>query len=380
MRILHTSDWHLGKRLQNKNRLCEQKEVLAEITDIVIDEKVDVVLVAGDVFDTFVPPSEAEELFYESVLAISKYATVIVIAGNHDDATRLSAPIGLAKASGILLCGDENLVGYYSNVNGVIVEGGDGFVRVSKNGETLNLGLLSFPTTGKLLDMAGEVDFCEYVSQKAQKSASAFVDGQINMFISHLFVMGGESFVTDERELGGTKLLPRQILQLNKCSYIGLGHVHKPLTLSKEHNIYYSGSLLRYSFDDTSDKRVILFESDGKKESVTSIPLKSGKKLLKITVNSVAEALQALDDNANDYVYIVYDSVQPITPKDMATMKRSEAYCGINVVKKRETSERERKGKSDKELFEMFYEQKRNEKPSEEIVEMFLRAVNNEEI
>ena len=190
--------------------------MLAELTDIVIDEKVDVVLVAGDVFDTFVPPSEAEELFYESVLAISKYATVIVIAGNHDDATRLSAPIGLAKASGILLCGDENLVGYYSNVNGVIVEGGDGFVRVSKNGETLNLGLLSFPTTGKLLDMAGEVDFCEYVSQKAQKSASAFVDGQINMFISHLFVMGGESFLTDERELGGTKLLPRQILQLNK--------------------------------------------------------------------------------------------------------------------------------------------------------------------
>ncbi|MBR6773825.1 MAG: hypothetical protein IKM16_04070 [Clostridia bacterium] len=90
--------------------------------------------------------------------------------------------------------------------------------------------------------------------------------------------------------------------------------------------------------------------------------------------------MQALEDNANDYVYIVYDSVQPITPKDMATMKKSEAYCGINVVKKRETSERERKGKSDKELFEMFYEQKRNEKPSEEIVEMFLRAVNNEEI
>ena len=380
MRILHTSDWHLGKRLQGKSRLCEQKDALDEITNVVVNEKVDVVLVAGDVFDTFVPPSEAEELFYDAILGLSRHATVIVIAGNHDDATRLSAPSGLAKASGILLCGDENLVGYYSNVNGVSIEGGDGYVKVTKNGETLNLGLLSFPTTGKLLDMAGEVDFCEYVSQKAKRSASSFVDGQINMFMSHLFVMGGENFVTDERELGGTKLIPRQILQLNKCSYVALGHVHKPLTLSKEHNIHYSGSLLRYSFDDTSDKRVILFESDGKENKVTSIALTSGKKLLKLTVDSVEKAMEVLEENKNDYVWITYDSVSPLTAKDMAGMRKTDAYCGITVVKRQTKSESERKGKTDRQLFEMFYEQKKNEKPSEEIVEMFLRAIAGEEI
>jgi hypothetical protein len=123
-----------------------------------------------------------------------------------------------------------------------------------------------------------------------------------------------------------------------------------------------------------------LFESDGKENKVKSIALTSGKKLLKLTVDSVEKAMEVLEENKDDYVWITYDSISPLTAKDMAGMRKTDAYCGITVVKRQTKSESERKGKTDRQLFEMFYEQKKNEKPSEEIVEMFLRAIAGEEI
>ena len=107
MKLLHTSDWHLGKRLYGKSRIDEQREVLAEIAEIAARENIDVLLLAGDVFDTFVPVAEAEELFYETLTALAKTCVPIAIAGNHDDAERLTAPRDLARVSGVILAGDD---------------------------------------------------------------------------------------------------------------------------------------------------------------------------------------------------------------------------------------------------------------------------------
>ena len=114
MKILHTSDWHLGKRTASRSRLDEQRAALAEIAEIAEEEKADVILVAGDVFDTFVPPAEAEELFYSAVVELTKTALVVAVAGNHDDARRLNAPAYLAGASGIALC-DDDMTGFKMN-------------------------------------------------------------------------------------------------------------------------------------------------------------------------------------------------------------------------------------------------------------------------
>ena len=92
MKILHTSDWHIGKRLMDRERLPEQREALEELVRICEDEQADVVLVAGDVFDTFMPSAEAEEVFFHAVkrLAGARRA-VVLISGNHDDGVRLAA-------------------------------------------------------------------------------------------------------------------------------------------------------------------------------------------------------------------------------------------------------------------------------------------------
>ena len=92
MRILHTSDWHIGKRIAGRERLEEQRAILSEIADLCESERIELVLIAGDVFDTFLPSAEAEDLFYAAVkkIAAGKRA-VVAISGNHDDNVRLTA-------------------------------------------------------------------------------------------------------------------------------------------------------------------------------------------------------------------------------------------------------------------------------------------------
>ena len=110
MKILHTADWHLGKRLNTISRLEEQREVLNEICEIAEREAVDVVIVAGDLFDNFNPSSEATELLYSTLHCLSDNGkrAIVAIAGNHDSPERVEVPDALARACGIIFAGYPN--------------------------------------------------------------------------------------------------------------------------------------------------------------------------------------------------------------------------------------------------------------------------------
>src|SRR5690606_22992465 len=107
MRILHTGDWHLGKRLDNFSRLEEQREVLSEICTLADQQQADVIIIAGDLFDNFNPAVEAVELLYRTLRVLSDNGRrpVIAIAGNHDSADRIDAPDIIARECGILFVG-----------------------------------------------------------------------------------------------------------------------------------------------------------------------------------------------------------------------------------------------------------------------------------
>ena len=381
MKLLHTSDWHLGKRLYGKSRLAEQREVLDEIAEICKREKIDVMLLAGDVFDTFVPVAEAEELFYETLTRLSAFCVPVVIAGNHDDAERLNAPRELARINGIVLAGGEarKTSGVYGG-KPTEIETGDGFVRITRGGETLNLALVPYPTAAKLMDIAGAEDYSSAVSRELCAAQECFTDGGINVTMSHLFVTG--SPVTDERDLGGTKQLPKELLGAENCVYTALGHIHKPMTVSKSNNAYYSGSILPYSFDETTEKRVIVADTDGKKTDVKSVPLSPVKRLYKVVAESEEQILEGLDSHADGYVYIEYSSPRPLSPGTASAMKKHPAFCYFEA-KPREAAEEtveRRSDKSDRELFEAFYEAKRRVKPTAELTDIFLKAVSGEEL
>ena len=153
MRILHTSDWHIGKRLAGKERLEEQRAVLDEIAEICARERVELVLVAGDVFDTFLPSAEAEDLFYRAVRRITaEERCLLAISGNHDDPVRLSAATALSEELGIYIYGSverspKPFAGKYVRA----VEAGPAHIIFENNaGERAFVHVLPYPNEARL--------------------------------------------------------------------------------------------------------------------------------------------------------------------------------------------------------------------------------------
>ena len=112
MKILHTADWHLGKRLDRFSRIEEQRAVMEEIVQIANDQKVDMVIVAGDLFDNFTPNTDAVELFYKTLkqLSCEGKRPIVAISGNHDSPKLIDAPDPLARECGIFLIGYPNAI------------------------------------------------------------------------------------------------------------------------------------------------------------------------------------------------------------------------------------------------------------------------------
>ncbi|MFY9150770.1 MAG: exonuclease subunit SbcD, partial [Prolixibacteraceae bacterium] len=149
MKILHTSDWHLGKRLEDFPRMEEQQAVLKEICEIADREQVDAILIAGDLFDTFNPPTEAVELFYRTLkqLACDGKRAVIAIAGNHDSPDRIEAPDPLARECGIIFAGYPNSeIPLFKLESGLkVLKSNQGFVELKLPGTDVPLRILLTP-------------------------------------------------------------------------------------------------------------------------------------------------------------------------------------------------------------------------------------------
>jgi len=156
MRIVHTSDWHLGKTLEGFSRVPEQKEFIEELHQIVVDQNAHMVLIAGDVYDVFNPSAEAEDLFYYALekLADNGRRAVVVIAGNHDNPERIAAPEYLARHHGITLIGfPKDTVSLGGPRHGVQrTASGPGWVRLQVPGcdHEATLITLAYPSETRL--------------------------------------------------------------------------------------------------------------------------------------------------------------------------------------------------------------------------------------
>ena len=162
MRILHTADWHLGRSLEQNSRLDEQSAVMDELLLICRDQAIDLILVAGDVFDTYNPSAAAEQLFYESVerLSDSGRRMIVVIAGNHDNPERLCAAAPLAWRHGIILLGNpaDNpsiLLDHQGPAAGRLLTAGPGFLSLipGHSDELASIVTLPFPSEARLQAM-----------------------------------------------------------------------------------------------------------------------------------------------------------------------------------------------------------------------------------
>jgi exonuclease SbcD len=205
MKILHTADWHLGKRLDMFSRLEEQREVLAEIVEIADKEDVDAVIVAGDLFDNFNPSSEATELLYSTLHRLSNNGTraVIAIAGNHDSPERIEVPDALARACGIIFVGYPNAyLRPFTTDGGIeVLHVDNGYIELAlpKQQTPLRLILTPYANEVRLKTYLGVEDtedsLRQHLAQHWKQLADQYFDEKgINFLVTHLFMMknGGE--------------------------------------------------------------------------------------------------------------------------------------------------------------------------------------------
>lgn len=383
MRILHTSDWHIGKRLMGRERLLEQAQALDEIAQICEQQHIELVLLAGDVFDVYTPSAEAEELFFKKIRAIAgQDRAVLIISGNHDDGVRLSAAAPLAEELGIYIVGNARAPLPLSSDRKIRpTASGKGYaIFENERGEKAFISTLPYPNEARFKEEKSDLPYVEQMQKWIQEGESGNADKLPSVFMAHIFVAGGAVSESErEIDLGGARAIP--IDALPKSDYVALGHLHKKQHMGKGH-AYYSGSLLQYSFDESADKGVKIFDlTTNGVENLSDIPLLSGRKLIRLEESSPLRAVELLQRYPNELVELTLNLTEPLTSADNALLAECENLVSL-ICQVQSTAEIEfesRKGFSDKKLFEEFYRSQYGELPKDELTELFLSVLAEDE-
>lgn len=250
MRILHTSDWHIGRTFHGTDLLADQAAALSAIADLVAERTVDVVVVPGDIYDRAVPSADAVLVCNRGLEAIRAAGAVIVAtSGNHDSPARLGAGSAFAAAGGLHLMTRVSEVG-----TPVLLE--DRFGPVAFYG----IPYLEPETTRGELDIPGARSHAE-VLEAAMSRVTADLeqrrssgDAVRSVVLAHAFVVGGEATGSERSiSVGGVETAPASAF--DGVDYVALGHLHSPQTLTDR--VRYSGSPLPYSFGERSHRKAV---------------------------------------------------------------------------------------------------------------------------
>ncbi len=378
MKFLHTADWHLGVKTNGRDRLDEQRRVLDEIESIVNYENVDCVIIAGDIFNTASPSAEAEELFFESIQKLSSNGDrfVFVLAGNHDDPTRLSAGLPLSSKHNIALVSSlEKLKESSFNKNAIVklIETGKGHLKIKKNEEIVTIAYLPYPNEVRISEKVDGETYAEKVKGWAEIGASAFSDDTFNIFVSHLFMVGSK-IAEGTVKVGDIMAVPSNMIP--KADYTALGHIHTAQSVGD--NAYYSGAITNLTIGE-KNLGVTVFETEqGKIISKEHIKLKNIARYEKVSVSSIEEAEEKLVEfDDSDIVELEIVQSEPLSASSLKTLRKNFA-CISNVSLVKTAGDRnaiqaqKRKFLSDEELFKQFYLAVRGSEPSEELVKMYI--------
>ncbi|WP_372474331.1 exonuclease SbcCD subunit D [Capnocytophaga sp. ARDL2] len=396
MKLLHTADWHLGKRLDRFSRIEEQKAVLNEIICIANRESVDMVVVAGDLFDSFNPPAEAIELFFETLIQLSDHGNrpVIAIAGNHDAPAFINAPNALAKINGIILTGFPlDRIAPYKAKGFEILQSDKGFVE-------LKINSIDFPVRVALTPFANEWRLKSYMGEDReqalndalknhwQKIATNYCDNQgVNLLVTHLYMNKRNTPLLDEPDgekplkIGTADLIYTDAIP-TEFQYVALGHLHNFNDIGTENcPIVYASSPLCYSFSEAGQQKAVAIVElfPNKKTVVNRLPLSSGYQLHRPTFNDIENAVQFLENHKNTYVELTFCSDEFIKNEDKKRLFAAHdkiVYLIPQIVKKGKKNNQEHHNinlnKSEWELFVDYFKLKNNnQEPNEDIKNLF---------
>jgi exonuclease SbcD len=252
MRVLHTSDWHVGRMFHGRDLLADQEAVLGGMADLVEDERVDVVVVSGDLYDRAVPSGEAVSACTRILDRIrAAGARLVITPGNHDSAPRLGAFAPFAAAGGLHLrtaVAELDRPVLLEDTHGPVALYGIPYLEPEPARHSLGI------------DAAGHAGVLTEAMRRVRADLAGRGDGVRSVVLAHAFVTGGAPSASERTiSVGGVEQVPSAVF--DGVDYVALGHLHGPQRLAE--HLRYSGSPLAYSFSEARHhKSVWLVELD----------------------------------------------------------------------------------------------------------------------
>ena len=370
MKFAHISDLHLGKRIHQFSMIEEQKYILEKIVEIVKEEKVDAILLAGDIYDKIYPSAEAVALFDSFLVSLVREdIKVFVISGNHDSPERIAFLGELTKKAGV----------YLSQVyNGTIEP-----VHVEDEFGQVHVYLLPFikPVHVRHFypeeDMNNYTDAMEVVIRKMELNTK-----ERNVLVAHQFVTGAQRSDSEEISVGGLDHVETGVFE--DFDYVALGHIHRPQNMGSA-KVRYSGTPLKYSFSEWQDKKsvtIVELQEKGTMD-IKEIPLKPQNDMVKIrgTFLEVMNPLNYPEADSNSYLHVtlldeldVPDAFHRLTAVYPNLMQME--YDNLRTRERREMQVRKEVAKvSPLDIFSGLYETMNNQPLSEVQQEYLLEKI-----
>lgn len=371
MKIMHLSDLHIGKKVNEYSMLQDQIYILKEILQIIDDEKVETVIIAGDVYDRSLPPNEALELFDEFLYQLSgRNANVFVISGNHDSPERISYGGRMMTENKIFLSPV-----YDGNVKPITLNDDYGEV---------NFYLLPFVRPADIRRYFPDENIENYTDAVKVAIDNMNVDfSERNILVTHQFVTGAELSESEDIIVGGTDNVSDEVF--DGFDYVALGHIHREQTVGKD-NIRYCGTPLKYSFSEAKNiKSVTILDFNDKGNiEYSKIPLTPFRDMREIRGTYYELTLKSSYESTNteDYLHItltdeedIPDAIgklRSIYPNIMKLDYDNLRTRGSGTVDAIENIE----SKSPFELFAELFKQQNNQDMSEEQEEIMRNLID----
>jgi exonuclease SbcD len=294
VKILHTSDWHVGRRIEGRDRSEEHRSVLAELVAIAAGAEVQLVVVAGDVFDTSAPTPGAEHIVWRGLLDLAEVAPVVVIAGNHDNPARLAAVSPLLEMGRIIACSEPS------------PPGRGGVAHYEDLG--IKIALLPFVSQRGVVRaeqiMGSDPDqHAGAYEERIKRLIGALTDGMttetVNLLAGHLTVHGAQEGGGERQAHIFGYAVPASVFP-GHLSHVALGHLHRQQKLAHGGSVWYSGSPLQLDFGEVDDRKgaLLIEAAPGLPSKVTTVPLTSGRRL--VTLRGTLEQVVARADEVLD--------------------------------------------------------------------------------
>ncbi|MNB84468.1 Nuclease SbcCD subunit D [compost metagenome] len=384
MRILHTGDWHLGRTLEGRSRQKEQEQFIDELVDIADSEQADLIMMAGDVYDSVNPPAAAEQLFYDAAARLTAGGRpLVVISGNHDQPERVASVSPLVRRQGITLVGmptSEPVT-----------------VHAVRTGETAKIAALPYPSEARLGELlAGEsgedelrLAYSARVGRLMQLLGREFTPQTVNLAMSHIYVLGGvESDSERPIQVGGAYTVDPSALSCG-AQYTALGHLHRAQRVKGDGMIRYSGSPLAYSFSEAGQaKSVTMVDvAPGGEPEFKEIYLSCGRPLVNWkSSGGLEEVYSWLDEgrDANAFIDLELKLTEAMSLNDIQRLRKArEGIIHIRPVYPQMELELEQSARSRmpvQELFRKFYQrQTGGAEPDDSLVRLFLELAEEED-